>query len=98
MKAKPILCEAWGSDAVPDTYLMVDSQTGLEAIPEELAARFKNPRLVTKFELSPARKMAAANPEDVLSAIFERGYYLQLPPPRDQQMSSVAARNEKLSR
>jgi len=98
MKAKPILCEAWRSDAVPDTYLMVDSKTGVAAIPENLAERFKNPQLVTTFELSPTRKMAAANPEEVLSAIFERGYYLQLPPPRDQQMSSVAARNEKLSR
>lgn len=98
MPAKSILCAAWRSDAVPDTYLMVDSEKGLEGLPDELAARFKNPQLVTTFELSPGRKMASANPEDVLRSIYDRGYYLQLPPPKDQHMSSVAARNEKLSR
>lgn len=98
MQSKSILCQAWRSDAVPDTYLMVDSVAGLDSIPEELAARFKNPQLVTTFELNASRRMAAADPQEVLRAISDRGYYLQLPPPRDQQLSSVAARNEKLSR
>lgn len=98
MHDKTILCEAWRSDAVPDTYLMVDSEKGLEDVPEELVKRFKSPQLVTKFELNSERKMAAADPQEVLRSICEKGYYLQLPPPKDHHMSSIAARNEKLSR
>lgn len=98
MQADSILCTAWKSDAVPDTYLMVDKEKRLDDLPEDLLARFKNPQLVTTFQLTPTRSMANADPKEVLRSIAERGYYLQLPPPRDVDMSSVAARNEKLSR
>ena len=62
-------------------YLFVDLAEGLARVPEALLLHFGHPQPVLKLKLSPERRLAAADAAGVLSAIAEKGFYLQLPPP-----------------
>ena len=93
-----ILCAVYTSDKAEETYLYVEQELGFERVPEDLKSRFPNPRLVTQFKLFPERKLARANPVNVIQSIRDNGYYLQLPPKKDAHLAPVADRNEKLPR
>lgn len=63
-----------------DLYLYVDHMEDLTRVPEELLARFGEPVPALSVNLMPDRKLARADALDVLAAIEEQGYFLQLPP------------------
>ena len=91
-----ILCEVYKSGPYGETYLFVDRNQGLESVPDALKLEFADPILVTQFKLTPDRKMARANAAEVIQSIREKGFYLQFPPPKDPQLASIAAKNDKL--
>jgi len=93
---KPILCQVYKGGVNEETYLFVDKEQGLDAVPETLKIQFQNPILVTQFKLTPDRKMARSEAAVVIQSIQEKGFYLQLPPPKDPQLSAMAAKNDKL--
>ena len=93
-----VLCDIYKSNALADAYLYVDQKDGLSRVPAELLERFNNPELVTRIKLTPERKLARAQAESVMKSIFDRGYYLQMPPPKESYMTEIAARNDKLPR
>ena len=49
-------------------------------MPEALLAKFGEPTLALSFELTAGRSLAKEDPEKVIEAIAENGYFLQLPP------------------
>ena len=75
-----LLCTIYKGSREPELYLYVDRVDGLTRVPDELLARFGNLAEVMTIKLTPQRKLARANAAQVLAAIAERGYYLQLPP------------------
>lgn len=77
-------------------YLFVDPAEGLHRVPEDLVQRFGRAEFAMTLELGPERKLARANAARVLQAIAEQGFYLQLPPTRDDYMHEVRANNHKL--
>ena len=91
-----ILCQVYKSGPHEETYLFVDRDKGLDAVPDKLKQQYQTPILVTQFKLTADRKMARANAEKVMEAIQEKGFYLQLPPPKDPHLAAVAAKNDKL--
>lgn len=96
------LCQIYKSPREEEMYLFVDRRDGLDRVPETLLVRFGTPQLVTTLVLTPERRLARAEAARVLDALREPGYYLQMPPPRDQRIDSTMAelgdKNEKLSR
>lgn len=98
------LCEIYKSLKHREMYLYVDRDEGLERVPEELLDQVGKTARVTTLELTPERKLVRARAAEVLAAIEEKGYYLQLPPAKEQRlemearMRELAARNEKLQR
>lgn len=57
------------------------SETDLiEALPDALLALTGELDKVMRLEITPDRKLARARAEDVLSALGQQGYYLQMPP------------------
>jgi uncharacterized protein YcgL (UPF0745 family) len=62
-------------------YLYVAQETSLDRVPETLLKHFGKPEEAMQLHLHQDRKLARANAADVLSAIAEKGFYLQLPPP-----------------
>ena len=63
-----------------DTYLYVDKFQNFEELPSGLRDSFGQYELVLEMELSPERKLARADANQVLSDIALKGFYLQLPP------------------
>lgn len=75
-----MLCTVYRCSREKDTYLYVNRAEGLKRVPEELQQRTGALSEVLTFKLAPERKLARANAADVLKAIADKGYYLQLPP------------------
>lgn len=74
------LCEIFRSSRKEETYLYVDKARGVEDVPEVLMKQFGEPESVMTIVLTPERKLARADVGEVLAAIEEQGYYLQMPP------------------
>ncbi|MFC3852856.1 YcgL domain-containing protein [Salinispirillum marinum] len=66
-----------------ETYLYVLRSEQLARVPEELMTVFGQPIKVTDMLLTAERKLARAKAENVLRALDEQGFYLQMPPPRE---------------
>jgi uncharacterized protein YcgL (UPF0745 family) len=75
-----MICTIYKGSREPELYLYVDRIDGLARVPEELLARFGAMSEVMTIKLGPQRKLARASAAQVLAAIAEKGYYLQLPP------------------
>ncbi len=74
------LCEVFRSSRKEEMYLYVNKARGLEDVPEVLLKQFGEPESVMMLVLDSSRKLARANTEEVLAAIEEQGYFLQMPP------------------
>jgi uncharacterized protein YcgL (UPF0745 family) len=79
-----LLCNIYKSRRKEETYLYVSLKEDLSRVPETLLETFGRPELVTKLMLSEDRKLARAEAPKVLAAIEEQGFYLQLPPPKEE--------------
>lgn len=77
---KPILCTVYRCSREPEMYLYVERSEGLTRVPDDLQRRAGKLSEVMTIKLDPARKLARAKAPDVLAAIAQQGYYLQLPP------------------
>lgn len=80
------LVSIYKSPKKAETYLYVPRKDGLKDLPEGLLEQFGAPQLVTHLLIGPDRKLARANAERVLAEIASRGYYLQMPPPKEDYL------------
>ncbi len=78
--ASPRLVKVYKTRRKPDMYLYVDFADDLGRVPESLLAQFGTPELALSLSLTPDKKLARAEASDVLEAIVEAGYFLQMPP------------------
>jgi len=69
-------------------YLYVSQDDLLNRVPQELLQEFGIPKEAMRLHLDKNRKLAHAKSEDVLSAIEIKGYYLQLPPSIQTQVTN----------
>ena len=92
------ICEVFRSPRREGLYLYVKREDGLSKVPEALLNRFGQPESALIFRLSADRRLAQANAADVLDALVEPGYYLQMPPADDtpdSDSSSDAANDSR---
>jgi uncharacterized protein YcgL (UPF0745 family) len=75
-----VLCEVFRSPRREGLYLYVRRDEGLARVPEALLASFGTPQSALVFRLSEDRRLARVSAGEVLAALRERGFYLQLPP------------------
>lgn len=78
------LVQVFRSSRREGTYLFVDLKEGLARVPEALLLQFGRPEPALRLNLTPERKLAQADAPTVLEAIAERGFYLQVPPPKQE--------------
>ncbi|MBP6383042.1 MAG: YcgL domain-containing protein [Pseudomonadales bacterium] len=74
------ICAVYRSRRNPDTYLYVDHHEGLSRVPEALARELGGTERAMTLVLTPGRRLARTTATEVLRAIREQGYYLQMPP------------------
>lgn len=67
-------------------YLYVDKTEQLKRVPEPLLARFGTPKLVMEVLLLKSRPLANVDVEAVAEAIARQGFYLQLPPAKEDYL------------
>lgn len=79
-----LLCNIYKSRRKEETYLYVSLADDLSRVPEVLLDTFGRPELVTKMIITAERKLARADAEKVIASIAEKGFYLQLPPPKEE--------------
>ena len=69
-----------------EAYLYTRKSQPLDELPESLLAVFGTPELVMDMLLTPEKKLARAEADKVLEALETQGFYLQMPPPKEDYM------------
>jgi uncharacterized protein YcgL (UPF0745 family) len=64
-----------------DTYLYLPAESQLSDLPNELNQLFGRAILAMELVITPKLKMSRLKATDVLVALEQHGYLLQLPPP-----------------
>ncbi|QLE87823.1 MULTISPECIES: YcgL domain-containing protein [Shewanella] len=77
-----MICAVYKSRRKLDTYLFVEKRNQFERVPEPLMEMFGAPELVMMLPLEKRSHLAFADINKVKVELEEKGYYLQLPPPK----------------
>ena len=84
-----------------EMYLYVDQKNGLKSVPEDLLTTFGQTEPVMVLLLTKDKKLARVTASDVLAAIEDQGYFLQMPPPpealAEAQIAAMVEAEEKLA-
>ena len=81
-----IIVEILRSPKRDEMYLYIDKQEGLKRVPEALLERFGEPKSVMTLLVSEDKQLARADAKEVMRSIREQGFYLQMPPVRDEYL------------
>ncbi|MGM0702215.1 MAG: YcgL domain-containing protein [Pseudomonadota bacterium] len=81
-----LLCEIFKSARKEEMYLYVDKRCGLVDVPEVLLERFGKPVSTMTMILTADKRLARARAGDVMAAIRDKGYYLQMPPAKEEYL------------
>ena len=76
-----MFCVIYRSPKRDQTYLYVEKKDDFSRVPPELMQGFGQPQLAMILPLDGRKKLVNASLENVINALKEQGYYLQLPPP-----------------
>ena len=93
------LCSIYRCAKKEGMYVYVDKQEDLSRIPDALKKQMGATELAMTLLLASDKKLARVKAEDVLKAIEEQGFYLQMPPSLhdvNADMQAVRERNRKL--
>lgn len=92
-----MLCAIYKSAKKEHTYLFVKTRDDFSAVPEPLMLTFGTPTLVTLTNLATKEKLAFAELSKVKASLNDQGYYLQLPPPKEDMLKQHKAEMTKLN-
>ncbi len=81
-----VLTEVYLSSLKDEMYLYIDKKRGLKAVPEALMTLFGKPKPVFTFLLTPEKKLARAEASKICKELMTKGFYLQMPPPKEEYL------------
>jgi len=84
-----MICEVFKSSRKDEMYLYVDKRQGLANIPAPLLETFGKPVPVFTMLLTADKKLSRVNAADVVEGINDKGFYLQMPPPKEAYLLDV---------
>jgi len=76
-------CSIYKSSKKSEHYLFIEQAENFDKVPEQLQGMLGELELVMDLEITPERKLALSDAQEVLKQIAEAGFYLQLPPGTD---------------
>lgn len=82
-----MLCAIYRSSKKDQTYLFVAKRDDFSSVPEPLMKSFGKPVLSMMIPLKADSRLAVSDPQKVMAALREQGYYLQLPPPQENLLA-----------
>jgi len=74
-------CHVYKGSRKPDTYVFLRNRDDVSRLPAEIIAAMGTLTHVMELDLAVRQHLARVDVETLKSAIVERGFYLQLPPP-----------------
>ncbi|RLM26843.1 hypothetical protein BIY29_04310 [Brenneria alni] len=84
-----MFCVIYRSSKRDQTYLYVEKKDDFSRVPEELMKSFGTPHLAMLLPLDGSKKLASADIEKVKQALEEQGFYLQVPPPPENLLTTL---------
>lgn len=81
-----VICEVFKSPRKDEMYLYVDKKEGFERVPEQLLEVFGKPKAVMTMLIREDKDLGRAKAEDVLREIRDNGFYLQMPPQKEDYL------------
>lgn len=81
-----LLVSVYRSPKRDEMFLYVPKVGGLERVPPELRAMFGTPQHVMDIPLTPGRELARVSQERLRVELQEKGFYLQMPPPKEDYL------------
>ena len=84
-----LLCEIFKSSRKDEMYLYVDKRKGIESVPDALMDTFGKPVPVLTMILTEDKTLARVKAADVMAAIDEQGFYLQMPPDKEPYLLDI---------
>lgn len=83
---RKMVCEIFKSPLKDEMYLYVDKRHGLQEVPEALLERFGKPVSVMTMLLTEDKVLARAEASRIMAAIDDKGFYLQMPPAKEEYL------------
>jgi len=80
------ICSIYKSPRKDEMYLYVDKRDALNRVPEPLLEMFGKPVHVMDMPLRAERKLARVDTDKLLEGLEEKGYFLQMPPPKEEYL------------
>lgn len=80
------ICSIFKSPRKDEMYLYVDKTEQLKRVPEPLLEMFGKPLHVMDMPIMKQRKLARVDSDKLLDEIAQKGFYLQMPPPKEEYL------------
>ncbi|WP_432472663.1 YcgL domain-containing protein [Amphritea sp. HPY] len=80
------ICSVFKSSKKDEMYLYVDKMEAMKRVPEPLLKMFGAPVHVFDMLLTPEKELARIEAAQVLDDIRDKGFFLQMPPAKDDYM------------
>ena len=77
-------CYVYRSNKKPGMYLYIVEKDDFSDVPESLIKLLGDVVYSFEFDLSKGRKLVKAEAQEVLRIINENGYFLQMPPAKNE--------------
>lgn len=81
-----MLVSVYKSSKKDEMYLYVQKAEGLGKVPASLLQLFGTPRHVMDLPLKPGRDLAQVTEAKLREELVEKGFYLQMPPPKEDYL------------
>ncbi|MGL5758727.1 YcgL domain-containing protein [Plesiomonas sp.] len=84
-------CAIYKSIKREETYLFIEKRDDFSRVPNELLQGFGTPQLVMILPLDGTRKFVNTDVNKMKAMLIEQGFYLQLPPPKENLLKQHRA-------
>lgn len=90
-----MLCAVYKSSKKDETYLYLPKRDDFSEVPEALMNTFGTPVFVMLLPLEKVKKLALVDKQKLISELEEKGYYLQIPPPKENLLKAHLAQQKQ---
>lgn len=86
MSEQKVHCWIYRSSRKEEMYLYLLKKDGFDELPKALMELFGQPALVMGLELTPQRKLAREDAQQVINSLKSEGFFLQMPPKLEPEL------------
>jgi hypothetical protein len=84
----PVTCHIYKTRKKAELYLYLLNEDDFSDIPEDILRYFGTPEKAMAVELTPQRKLARVDVNEVLKSLDKNGFYIQMPPSQFEKESA----------